>query len=236
MEIPFEVLLGLVITGVLIVAILLSGEGTTKLQYQAVRDAADTLGLELLEAPGPETVARTKARWEGTSVDVEIEAVAQGKCNTTPVSIHIELRSDDEMVKPYLMCQAVLAAPALSNLALAPEGLGEKIDKHFFNGRDLEVGDAELDQAFIIDGPDPEFITALLTTESVKKALLTARERVPDFTVSDGRVVVDRDIFGQELKAVAISKIIEALAEVAAAFDREISHRDDPQPPSPRVG
>jgi hypothetical protein len=229
MDVPFEVLIGIAVTGGLIVAILMSGDSKTELQHKAVREAAESLGLASMEKPSPDVLARVQARWQGTSVEVEYAAVAQGTLEATPVSVHVEARSDDDMVKPYLTCQASLTAPALSNLELAPQGLDEKIDKHFFDRPDLEVGDAELDEAFLIGCPDPDFATRLLTAPRVKQALLAARERVADFAVNDGRVFVDRDIFGLELEADAVSETLQTLAELAAVLDRasastEVSH------------
>jgi hypothetical protein len=93
----------------------------------------------------------------------------------------------------YTQFQAMLAAGIMpAGLQVYQETIFSKVGI-FFGGQDIEVGDAQLDAAFIFKGNDPNAVFRLVTIPAVRGALFNLLSRQPNFVLDSNRVLIEKN-------------------------------------------
>ncbi len=93
----------------------------------------------------------------------------------------------------YTQFQAMLAGGIMpAGLQIYQETIFSKVGV-FFGGQDIEVGDAQLDAAFVFKGNDPNAVFRLVTIPAVRAALFNLLSRQPNFVLDSNRVLIEKN-------------------------------------------
>lgn len=93
----------------------------------------------------------------------------------------------------YTQFQAMLAGGIMpAGLQVYQETIFSKVGV-FFGGQDIEVGDPQLDAAFIFKGNDPNAVFRLVTIPAVRAALFNLLSRQPNFVLDSNRVLIEKN-------------------------------------------
>ncbi len=90
----------------------------------------------------------------------------------------------------YTQYFGYVSATMPSGLTLYKEGFFSSMGK-MFGGADIQIGDAEIDRAFIIKGNDVLGVHNLLRNPHVKKALLYVIQRHPGLRIEERQILVE---------------------------------------------
>lgn len=145
---------------------------------------------------------KKKARWQkvGAEFGLELE-VGGGEFSDftrihgewNGISIQVEsLPSNHEAVKRYFM-RASIGIPARlpAGFHLEPEGFAQRFGK-VLGGQDIQVGDAQLDSAFVIKGHNRDGIVELLRQPQVRSALLKARRYCRSLRIHGNEILLNQ--------------------------------------------
>jgi hypothetical protein len=86
-----------------------------------------------------------------------------------------------------------------------------------FGVRDIEVGDATFDRAFVVQGVDENEVRTLLAAATLRRRLLACFQSEPDLEVSHREVTVQK--VGVVTRPAKLRSMLEATTEVALALD-----------------
>lgn len=99
----------------------------------------------------------------------------------------------------YTQFQAMLASGIMPyGLQVYQETVFSKVGV-FFGGQDIQIGDPQLDAAFVFKGNIPNDVHRLVTIPAVKAALLDILARQPGFVLDANRVMVEKHGFVSDL-------------------------------------
>ena len=105
--------------------------------------------------------------------------------------------------KPIIKIQVSIYfdSPLRLGLRVSSEKWTAKLAKVFglFDGEDIIVGDSEIDSRFLVEGDNPEEITALLTKPAIKQALVNFVDSKPQIFTETGELeIVDKRLIYSE--------------------------------------
>jgi|GEM_PF-1758089 len=99
----------------------------------------------------------------------------------------------------YTQFQAMLAGGAMPyGLQIYQETIFSKVGV-FFGGQDIQIGDQQLDAAFVFKGNNPADVHRLVTIPAVRGALFDMLSRQPNFVLDANRVLVEKNGFVSDL-------------------------------------
>jgi hypothetical protein len=110
-----------------------------------------------------------------------------GNYRGAKVSVETEIRGSGKSSKAYTVVQASLSGRTPMDLEMYREGFMQRVGKAI-GGADIQVGDPQLDNTFIIKGTDRAKIRELLTNPAVKARLLSSQNQYSTFGLDMGNV------------------------------------------------
>lgn len=116
----------------------------------------------------------------------------QGWYGSTWIMLNTVTRGSGKNRSTFTQHHATINAPMPNGIVLYKEGFFSKVGKTF-GGQDVQTGDRQLDDAFIIKGNDLMGIHDLLTLPPVKQALLYVIARHPGIRIDGKRVLVEHN-------------------------------------------
>lgn len=156
-----------------------------------------------------------------------------GWYGSAQIRIHTLTRGSGKNRSTYTQFHATIGAPMPAGLVLYKEGLFSKLGK-MVGGQDVQIGDAALDNAFIIKANDLLGTHKLLNVRQVREALLYAIARHP------GMRIEGRTVMWEESGVVSKYERLEAgandLSYLVGTFDaahRELSGQTAASPSKP---
>jgi hypothetical protein len=159
-----------------------------------------------------------------------------GVFGNTPVKICTRTEGSGKNQVTYTDFITDLGAPLPNGLAFHRETFMSRLGRAF-GTQDIQVGDAALDQALIIQGSDVPGIVRLLTTPEVRTAILSTFARHSDLRLRNGQLTVTRT--GTIYARADLNAMGQALDYVAQTINiaaNEIAgHAPVVQPPPPLV-
>jgi hypothetical protein len=188
-----------------------------KATVAAMRRLAAELGYEFTgggEGGGAETSALPGplARLVAFMAPWRIE----GREGSTRVSIYTITRGSGRSRSTYTVVEAGVH-PALGfKMTIAREGFFSKIGKTVFGMQDIQVGDEEFDRAAIVKGDDPEAIKRLLSSQSLRDAILRGLQAYPSLEIGSGSVKFERSGIIKDPEF--YKPLIASMAEIARAM------------------
>jgi hypothetical protein len=90
----------------------------------------------------------------------------------------------------YTQFSAMIQAALPYGLTVYQETIFSKMGK-FLGGQDIQVGDQQLDEAFVIKGADPGHVQHFVRLPAVRAALFQLLSQHPNFVLEQGRVMVE---------------------------------------------
>jgi hypothetical protein len=135
------------------------------------KTVAHEFGLQFIEG-GIFSNPSMYGTYRGAQVNVETEVSGSGKNKSV-----------------YTVVEVALSGLVPINMEVYREGFFQKMGKAI-GGDDIQVGDADLDKAFIIKGADEDKIRKLVTNPKVKARLLSAQSKYSTFRIDMGNVRV----------------------------------------------
>jgi hypothetical protein len=99
----------------------------------------------------------------------------------------------------YTQFQAMLANGVMPyGLQIYQETIFSKVGV-FFGGQDIQLGDQQLDSAFVFKGNNPADVHRLVTIPAVRGALFDMLSRQPNFVLDSNRVMVEKNGFVSDI-------------------------------------
>lgn len=99
----------------------------------------------------------------------------------------------------YTQFQAMLAGGVMPyGLQVYQETIFSKVGV-FFGGQDIQLGDQQLDTAFVFKGNNPADVHRLVTIPAVRNALFDMLSRQPNFVLDSNRVIVEKNGFVSDI-------------------------------------
>ena len=99
----------------------------------------------------------------------------------------------------YTQFQAMLASGVMPyGLQVYQETIFSKVGV-FFGGQDIQLGDQQLDTAFVFKGNNPADVHRLVTLPAVRGALFDMLSRQPNFVLDSNRVMVEKNGFVSDI-------------------------------------
>lgn len=159
-----------------------------------------------------------------------------GWYNRVAIRINTITRGSGKNRTTYTQFHATIASPMPHGLVLYKEGFFSKVGK-MLGGQDVQVGDAAIDNAFIIKAEDLLGAHKLLSIQQVRSALLSLVQRHPGLRV-DGRTVMWEQT-GVVHKYEQLDANAQDLAYLCTTFDAAFHQLAGSQPqqrsqPAPR--
>lgn len=154
----------------------------------------------------------------------------QGWLGQVYITLNTVVRGSGKNRTTYTQYHVTVNAPMPSGLVLYKEGFFSKVGK-MFGGQDVQVGDAAIDQAFIIKANDLLGTHDLLSLSPVKKALLYTVTRHPGLRVQERQLLVEHT--GMTGDLAKIEGVFADLTYLAQTFDvgyQELASRHQPRP------
>lgn len=111
---------------------------------------------------------------------------------------------------------AYVSAPMPAGLTLYKEGFFSSMGK-MFGGADIQIGDGDIDRAFIIKGNDVLGVHNLLRNPHVKKALLYAIQRHPGLRIEERQILVEES--GVTSRPDRMEALAQDLSYLAGTFN-----------------
>ncbi|QDG54087.1 hypothetical protein FIV42_26100 [Persicimonas caeni] len=139
-----------------------------------------------------------------------------GKFRDTDVDVTIEVVGSGKSKQIYTVVEAPLSGLAPYGLKVYQEGMWEKMEK-LIGGDDIQVGDPELDKAFIIQGNDAEKISEVLTAPSVKRSLIVGQRRHRTLRIDFPRVRLRQG--GRTLSVSKLESYIRTVVDLAVCIN-----------------
>ncbi|MBA2661553.1 MAG: hypothetical protein H0U74_04615 [Bradymonadaceae bacterium] len=140
---------------------------------EAMGLVANTLGLHFIAAGW-----LTRASMSGKHLGIE-------------VSVFEDVRGSGKSKTRWAVYRATIPKQRVPvGLVLYREGFGSKIGK-LFGGQDIQVGDAEIDQALIVRGAQVAEIREFFARPGVKQTLLELNTMCPNFRFEDGSIKLE---------------------------------------------
>ncbi|HMV66562.1 MAG TPA: hypothetical protein PKA64_06905, partial [Myxococcota bacterium] len=132
-----------------------------------------------------------------------------------PIHIHTVQRSSGKSSVTYTVCAATIGAPLPTGLVVTREALVNKIGQMLL-GKDVQVGDPEVDPRLNIRATDARTTAGLLRDPRVKEHLLRVNEVWPGWILRDG--VLTTEVRGVTTHASDLGAQLDATARAAAAL------------------
>lgn len=152
-----------------------------------------------------------------------------GKFRDVDVDVMIETVGHGNQKQVYTEVQAPVSGLAPRGLTVYREGLFQKLGKAI-GGEDIQVGDAELDKAFIIKGEDPRAVVELFRHPSLKRALLIGQRRHQTLRVDYPRVRIRAR--GRTTNTDTLESYIRTVVDLAVSIDEASGARETPAEPA----
>lgn len=114
----------------------------------------------------------------------------QGWFGSTWIGLNTVTRGSGKNRSTYTQHHATINSPMPQGIVLYKEGFFSKVGKTF-GGQDVQTGDRQLDDAFIIKGNDLLGINDLLNLQPVRQALLYMIARHPGMRIDGKRVLIE---------------------------------------------
>lgn len=140
----------------------------------------------------------------------------QGWYGPTWIMLNTVVRGSGKNRTTYTQHHATINAPMPAGIVLYKEGFFSKIGKTF-GGQDVQTGDRQLDDAFIIKGQDLLGIHDLLNLPAVKQALLYVVARHPGIRIDGKRILVEHTGMSGDLPK--LEGIFSDLSYLVQTFD-----------------
>lgn len=154
----------------------------------------------------------------------------QGWLGPVYITLNTVVRGSGKNRTTYTQYHVTVNAPMPSGMVLYKEGFFSKVSK-VFGGQDVQVGDAAIDQAFIIKANDLLGTHDLLSLSPVKKALLYAITRHPGLRVQERQLLVEHTgMTGDLAKIEGVFADLTYLAQTLDAGYQELASRHQPRP------
>lgn len=158
--------------------------------------------------------------WGGeVSLDGAIDGVA--------VTAFTETRGTGKQKRYYTNVWARLRGRALDDLTLTHEGILQKMGK-VLGHEDIQLGDEELDDAFIITGFGNSEARDFLKRADMRRALLDGQRRHKELSVDSDKVSIQ--VSGRCSNAKTLESYIRTTVDVARAINAAWEDRERPQP------
>jgi len=107
------------------------------------------------------------------------------------VDMRIEMRSAGKSQVAYTVITSTARVPLDLGLALSPQGAIDEMKRALFGSQDIVVGDPVFDKAVVVKADDPERARALLSSNSLRAAVLQAGHATA-FHVTDNGVWLEQ--------------------------------------------
>lgn len=143
------------------------------------------------------------------------------------VSVQTEIVGSGKNKAVYTVVQAPFTGLAPSGLLVYREGFAQKMGK-MFGGEDIQIGDPELDDTFIIRGNSSREVSDLLTTPSVKRALLIGIKRSDKLRLEASAVRIRAG--GRTTNAERLESYIRTVVDVALCINEACLGPEDDSP------
>ena len=156
-----------------------------------------------------------------------------GSYKGVDIAVKSVVRGSGKNKKVYTVVEASLHALTPLSLEVYEEGIFQMMGK-MIGGEDIQVGDHELDETFVIKGVDDAEITDLLTTPRVKSALLTGHQVCSSLRIQPGNARLRER--GRTTNPDKLRKYIDTVVGVAKAINETCEQRPNPAAkPSPQA-
>ncbi|MBZ0136151.1 MAG: hypothetical protein K8I27_07250 [Planctomycetes bacterium] len=149
----------------------------------------------------------------------------QGWFGPTWIGLNTVVRGSGKNRSTYTQHHATVNAPMPQGLVLYKEGFFSKVGKAL-GGQDVQTGDRQLDDAFIIKGQDLLGIHDLLNMPQVKQALLYVVARHPGIRIDQRKILVEHSgMTGDLTKLDAMFSDLSYLVQTFDAAYQELLDR-----------
>lgn len=182
-----------------------SGGSTTKSEWQDLNALADGLGLTFSEYHNEDhNGGWIHGTYQNFAVSVQDEAVRHGSGSTTYVVV-------TTLFEVYLSEEH-----AHDGMEVVPEQTTSKISK-LFGAEDIQIGDTDLDQAFVIRAPSEHAAQSFFANTEIRNSFLNLQRFCPRFYYKNGVLTLEynQSIFHDHHQ---IRNRLDALAECAHAI------------------
>ena len=140
----------------------------------------------------------------------------QGWMGPVYITLNTVVRGSGKNRTTYTQHHCTINAPMPGGIVLYKEGFFSKVGK-VFGGQDVQIGDAALDNAFVIKAQDLGGTHALLSLPPVKKALLYVIHRHPGLRVQDRQLLVEHSGMTGDINK--IEGVFADLSYLSQTFD-----------------
>ncbi len=189
-------------------------------QANVLESVASTLELRFVKA-GPDRYPSAHGKVGGVEVSVHTQLLVAGKD-----------KWGNERTLQFTLIRSDVGRFVPAGLGIRHEGIPEKLGKAV-GRQDLQVGDPDLDRAFIITGDSLPEVTALITHPSVKRALLIGHNRCPQMRIENGSSMVR--MRGRPSSAKKLELQIRSVADLARAI-KQANHPHEESTSTPTAG
>ncbi|MCB9896075.1 MAG: hypothetical protein H6839_16705 [Planctomycetes bacterium] len=156
----------------------------------------------------------------------------QGWLGPVYITLNTVVRGSGKNRTTYTQYHVTINAPMPAGIVLYKEGFFSKMGK-VFGGQDVQIGDATIDNAFIIKAQDLLGVHNLLGLMPVKKALLYVVTRHPGLRVQDRQILVEHTGMTGDLNK--IEGIFADMSYLAQTFDAGYQELAGTKAPPQRV-
>jgi hypothetical protein len=139
---------------------------------------------------------RQRANWQTVAHELGLQFIEgglftnpsmQGTYRGADLSVRIVTSGTGKNKRVYTVVEVPLSGLVPVDLEVYREGFFQKVGK-VIGGEDIQVGDADLDDTFIIKGTERDKVRDLLTSPNVKSRLLSAQSKCSTFRIGVGNV------------------------------------------------